>query len=57
MKSTVTLETKDIREIIAKLLGIPLEDVIPNRYTFSVSGMTAEQIAEKIKKAGEDPAK
>ena len=57
MKSTVTLETKDIREIIAKFLGIPLEDVIPNRYTFSVSGMTAEQIAEKIKKAGEDPAK
>lgn len=57
MKSTVTLETKDIREIIAKFLGIALEDVIPNRYTFSVSGMTAEQIAEKIKKAGENPAK
>lgn len=57
MKSTVTLETKDIREIIAKFLGISQEDVIPNRYTFSVSGMTAEQIAEKIKKAGEDPAK
>lgn len=56
MKSTVTLETKDIREIIAKFLGIALEDVIPNRYTFSVSGMTAEEITEKIKKAV-DPVK
>lgn len=56
MKSTVTLETKDVREIIAKFIGISQEDVIPNRYTFSVSGMTAEEITEKIKKAV-DPVK
>ena len=49
MKTTVQLESKDVREIIAKFLGVKLEDVIPNRYSFSVVGMTAEEIERKIK--------
>ena len=49
MKTTVQLESKDVREIIAKVLGVKLEDVIPNRYSFSVVGMTAEEIERKIK--------
>lgn len=57
MKATVTLDTKDIREIIARFLGVKLEDVTPNRYTFSVANMTPEQIAEKIETAGEKAGK
>ncbi len=49
MKTTVQLESKDVREIIAKYLGVKLEDVIPNRYSFSVAGMSAEEISQKIK--------
>ena len=44
MKTVVTLETKDVRTIIAKFLGISEEDVIPNRYSFGVANMTIEQI-------------
>lgn len=50
MKSTVTLESKDIREIIAKFLGVTIEDVIPNRYTFSVVGISESEIEQKLKK-------
>jgi len=48
MKTTVQLETKDVRAIIARFLGISLEDVIPNRYNFSVAGISAEEIEKKI---------
>jgi len=48
MKPIVQLESKDVREIIAKFLGIRLEDVIPSRYSFSVANMTAEEIQKKI---------
>ena len=49
MKTTVTLESKDVREIIAKFLGIKIEDVIPQRYSFSIANMSAEEIEKKIK--------
>ena len=49
MKTTVTLESKDVREIIAKFLGVKIEDVIPNRYSFAVANMTAAEIERKIK--------
>ena len=52
MKTTVTLESKDVREIIANYLGIRIEDVIPNRYGFSVANMPANVIAEKIYERG-----
>ena len=48
MKTTVQLESKDARLIIAKFLGVPVENIIPNRYNFSVSGMTAEEITKRI---------
>lgn len=48
MKTVVTLETKDVREIIAKFLGVKVEDVVPNRYSFGVANMTAEEIEKKI---------
>ena len=49
MKTVVTLEAKDVREIIAKFLGVKVEDVVPNRYSFGVANMTAEEIEKKIK--------
>ena len=49
MKTTVTLENKDVREIIAKFLGVKLEDVIPNRYSVGVANMSAEEIERRIK--------
>ena len=48
MKTTVQLENKEVREIIARFLDIPLESVIPNRYNFSIVGMTAEEIKERV---------
>jgi len=48
MKTVVNLETKDVRIIIAKFFGIPVESVIPNRYSFSIEGLSAEAIAERI---------
>lgn len=48
MKTTVQLESKEVRTIIAKYLNIQLEQVIPNRYNFSVTGLSAEDIEKKI---------
>lgn len=48
MKTTVQLESKDVRKMIAKFLGITEEQVIPNRYNFSVTGLSAEEIEKKI---------
>ena len=48
MKTTVTLENKDVREIIARFLGVKLEDVIPNRYSFGVTNMNADEIERQI---------
>jgi lambda repressor-like predicted transcriptional regulator len=48
MRTTVNLENKDVREIIAKFLGIKVEQVIPQRYTFGIEGMSAEEITQRI---------
>lgn len=53
MKTTVQLDSKDVREMIFRFLGIPIEDVIPNRYSFSIAGMTAEEIERKIHTDGQ----
>lgn len=51
MKTTVQLEGKDVREIIAQFLGVSIDDVIPNRYNFSIANMSAEEIERKIKES------
>lgn len=48
MKSTIRLDSKEVRVIIAKFLGIKVEDVIPERYSFSVTGLSVEEIERKI---------
>lgn len=49
MKETVTLEAKEVKTIIAKFLGIKEEQVISLRYNFAIEGMTASEIAERLK--------
>lgn len=48
MKVTIQLDTKEVRKIIAKYLEIPEEDVIPNRYSFSVANINYEELKEKL---------
>lgn len=49
MKTTVTLETKEVRIILAKFLRIPLEQVVPQRYSFSIEGLKEAEIEERIR--------
>lgn len=51
MKTTVTLESKDVRQIIANYLRIRIEDVIPNRYSFAIANLSAEEIERRIHEA------
>lgn len=48
MKTTVQLDSKDVRIVIAKFLGVSVDDVIPNRYSFSVANLSADEIERKI---------
>lgn len=48
MKQQITLESKEVRTIIAKFLGIPEEQVVPLRYNFAIEGMSAEEIEQKL---------
>ena len=48
MKTTVQLESKDVKAIIAAYLGIPEEQVIPMRYNFAIEGLSENEIEERI---------
>ena len=50
MKSTIQLDTKDIRQILSIFFDIPPEKVIPNRYTFSIEGIDEAEIVSKIRR-------
>ena len=50
MKTQVTLESKEVRTIIASFLGIQEEKVIPLRYSFAIEGLSAEEIERRIKR-------
>lgn len=54
MKTTVQLESKDVRTIIAKFFGIKVDDVIPNRYSYSIANMGAEEIEKRINAPAND---
>lgn len=53
MKQQVTLEGKEVRTIIAKFFGIPIERVIPMRYSYAIEGMSPEEIEKKIEEVNE----
>ena len=48
MTTVVNLDSRDVRLIIAKFLGVKVEDVIPSRYSFGVANMSAEEISRRI---------
>lgn len=48
MKTQVTLDSKEVRTIIAKFLGVSEEQVISLRYNFAIEGMTIEEIEKKL---------
>lgn len=51
MKTTtsVTLEGKEVRAIIAKALNVPIPNVKPLRYNFAIEGVAPEVVEQKIK--------
>lgn len=49
MKTTVQLENKDVRTIIAKFLNIKEEQVTAMRYSFAIEGLSAEEIDRRIR--------
>lgn len=48
MKQQVTLDSKEVKTIIAKFLDVPEERVIPLRYNFAIEGLSAEEIEKRI---------
>lgn len=50
---TITLDSKEVRAIIAKALNIPIADVKPLKYNFAVEGHSPEEIEAKIKAAAD----
>lgn len=48
MKTQITLDSKEVKTIIAKFLGISEEQVIPLRYNFAIEGLTVEEIERKL---------
>ena len=48
MKTQITLDSKEVKTIIAKFLGISEEQVVPLRYNFAIEGLTVEEIEQKL---------
>lgn len=54
MKTQITLEGKEVRQIIAHALMIPEERVIPLRYNFAIEGVPADELMQRLITAGVD---
>ena len=52
MKSQVTLESKELRTIVAKALKIPEEKVVQLRYSIAIEEMSPEEIEKRIQALG-----
>lgn len=50
MKTSVTLESNELRAIVAMTLGIPEKQVIQQRYSIAIEGLTAEEISARMAK-------
>lgn len=49
MKQQITLESAELKAIVAKALGIPEKNVVQLRYSIAIEGLSAEEIERKIK--------
>lgn len=54
MKSnnTIYLDSKEIKEIIAKALNIPIANVISTHYSFGLQGISEEEAKNKLAQLG-----
>ena len=50
MKTSVTLESNELRAIVAMTLGITEKQVIQQRYSIAIEGLTAEEISARMAK-------
>ena len=48
MKPQITLDSKEVKTIIAKFLGISEEQLIPFRYNFAIAGLSVEEIEQEL---------
>lgn len=48
MKTQVTLESKELKLIVAKALRIPEDQVVQLRYSIAIEGMAPEEIGKRI---------
>lgn len=46
----VTLNGSDVRQIIAKVLGVPVSAVIPMKFSYVINGLSAEEVKAKMDK-------
>lgn len=49
MKQQVTLDSKEIKAIVAKALGLPPALVVQLRYSIAVENMPPEEVEKRIK--------
>ena len=49
-QTTVQLESKEIRRIIAEYFDIDIEKVISTKYNFAITGVPLEELERKMKK-------
>ena len=52
MKMQITLESKEVRKLVAKALNISEEKVIPLRYNFAIEGYSECEVKKLLEDAG-----
>lgn len=51
-ETKITLEAKECKQLIAKALGVPEENIVSLKYNFGVVGIPEARVAELLKQAG-----
>ncbi len=49
MKQQITLESAELKAIVAKALNIPEKNVVQLRYSIAIEGLSATEVEKKIK--------
>lgn len=52
MKTQITLDSKEVRKLVARSLNIPEEKVIPLRYNFAIEGYSESEVQKMLADAG-----
>ena len=49
MKQQITLESAELKAIVAKALNIPEKNVVQLRYSIAIEGLSAVEVEKKLK--------